>query len=132
MLLLDTHAFIWLASDQRKLPKAAKVALREHAGALLLSGISGLEIALAVKRGRLELPTDPETFTLRALAQHGIEEIPVSVVIGCRAARLPDLHNDPFDRIIIATAQHHRAAILSKDGMIARYPDTKIVWKQAG
>jgi len=128
MLLLDTHAFVWLASDQRKLTKTAKDALREHAGALLLSGISGLEIALAVKRGRLELPMDPETFTLRALEQHGIEQIPVSAVIGCRAAHLPDIHNDPFDRIIIATAQYHRAGILSKDSTIARYPDIEVIW----
>ena len=129
MLLLDTHAFVWLASDLRKLPKAARAALREHADALSLSGVSGLEIALAVKRRRLQLPVAPETFMLRALEQHGIEEIPVSAVIGCRAARLPDIHNDPFDRIIIATAQCHGAKILSKDGMIARYPDTDVVWK---
>lgn len=128
MLLLDTHAFIWLASDLRRLPKAAKTAIREHTAALLLSGISGLEIALAVKRGRLELPTNPETFTLRALKQHGIEEIPVSAVIGCRAACLPDIHNDPFDRVIIATAQYHHAAILSKDALIGRYPATNVIW----
>jgi PIN domain nuclease of toxin-antitoxin system len=128
MLLLDTHAFIWLASDLRKLPKAAKSALREHAGALYLSGISGLEIALSVKRDRLDLPTDPESFTLRALEQHGIEEIPVSAVIGCRAARLPEIHNDPFDRIIIATAQFHRAKILTKDAVIPDYPDTDVIW----
>ena len=129
MLLLDTHAFIWLASDQIKLPRAAKDALRAHAGALYLSGISGLEIALAVKRGRLDLPTDPESFMLRALEQHGVEEIAVSSVIGCRAARLPDIHNDPFDRIIVATAQFHRSKILSKDALLPRYPDTDVIWK---
>jgi PIN domain nuclease of toxin-antitoxin system len=128
MLLLDTHAFIWLASDLRKLPKNAKAALREHAGSLFLSGISGLEIALAAKRGRLDLPTDPESFTLRALEQHGIEEIAVSAVIGCRAARLPDIHNDPFDRIIVATAQFHRMKILSKDAVLPDYPDVDVIW----
>jgi dihydroorotase-like cyclic amidohydrolase len=63
-----------------------------------------LEIALAVKRGRLELPTDPEAFVRRGLTQHGVQELPVTAAIGCRAAGLPDIHNDPFDRIIIATA----------------------------
>lgn len=79
MLLLDTHAFIWLASDLQKLSETAKTAIQDHAGQLLLSGISGLEIALAVKRGRLKLPVDPDTFIIRAISQHNIDEIPVSV-----------------------------------------------------
>jgi PIN domain nuclease of toxin-antitoxin system len=129
MLLLDTHAFIWLASDLRKLTDVAKATIQAHAGQLLLSGISGLEIALPVKRGRLKLPVDPNTFIMRALNQHNIKQIPVTTEIGCRAADLPDIHNDPFDRIIISTAQIHHASILSKDGTISFYPDTKTVWK---
>lgn len=128
MLLLDTHAFVWLASDLSKLPKTARVAIRDHAGELMLSGISGLEIALAVKRGRLELPGRPDEFVERALKYHGIREIPVSAALGCLAAQLPDIHNDPFDRIIIATAQQQRAKILTKDALIARYPGLEIIW----
>ena len=128
MLLLDTHAFIWLASDLSKIPMAAQETIRENAGDLLVSGISGLEIALAVKRGRLELPSHPDAFISRALDQHGIREIPVSTALGCQSARLPDIHNDPFDRIIIATAQAHRSKILSKDTLIARYPGIEVVW----
>lgn len=128
MLLLDTHALVWLASDLSKLPTATRKILRAHAGDLLVSGISGLEIALAVKRGRLELPDHPEAYVSRALDQHGIREIPVTAAIGCRAAALPDVHNDPFDRIILATAQLHHAVILSKDGWMTRYPDIDVVW----
>lgn len=128
MLLLDTHAFIWLASDLSHIPQAAREAIRADAGSLILSGISGLEIALAVKCGRLELPSSPDVFISRALDQHGIREIPVTTAIGCQAARLPDIHNDPFDRLIIATALHHRSRILSKDGLIARYPDIEVLW----
>lgn len=129
MLVLDTHALIWLASDLTKLPMAAREAIRENTGRLLISGISGLEIALAVKRQRLTLPVSPEIFIQRALAQHNISEVSVSSAIGCLASNLPDIHNDPFDRIIIATAHQQRAAILSKDGMIARYPNIEIVWE---
>ena len=94
----------------------------------MVSSISGLEIALAVKRGRLILPAPPETFIARALEQHAIQEIQVSSVIGCRSSTLPDHHNDPFDRIIIATALIHRAKILSKDEMIRLYRDIEVVW----
>jgi PIN domain nuclease of toxin-antitoxin system len=128
MLLLDTHAMVWLASDLTKLPRTARDTIRAHAGELLISGISGLEIALAVKRRRLKLPVSPDEFMVVSLKQHGIREIPVSATLGCLAARLPDIHNDPFDRIIIATAQQHRAKILSKDTLMARYPDLEVVW----
>ena len=128
MLLLDTHAFIWLASDLTKLPRAAKNIILNYRGSIIVSGITGLEIALAVKRKRLMLPVAPEQFIVRALEQHGIREIQVSATIGCRAAALPDFHNDPFDRIIIATAQLQRAKILSKDSMIRRYEDIEVVW----
>lgn len=128
MLLLDTHAIIWLASDLSQIPSATQRAIRDQAGKLLFSGISGLEIALAVKRGRLVLPTSPESFIEMAARQHGITEIPVSYEIGCLAADLPDIHNDPFDRIIIATAFKHRAQICTKDRRITEYPDVDVVW----
>ena len=131
MLLLDTHAFVWLVSDLSRLPLHAQEVIRSSADALFLSGISGMEIALAVKRGRLELPTDAEAFVQRGVAQHGIREIPVSATLGCRAARLPDIHNDPFDRILIATAPAYRLAILSKDAVIPKYPDIRVIWDAA-
>jgi len=62
MLLMDTHAFVWLASNIRKLPGKVRQAIREEAGALFVSGISGLEMALAAKRGRLDLPTEAPAF----------------------------------------------------------------------
>ena len=128
MLLLDTHAFVWLASDLDRLPERAKAAVTDNAGALYVSGIMGLEVGLAVKRGRLELPLAPEEFIAEAKRQHGIGEIPVTGAIGCMAASLPDVHNDPFDRILIATARLHGAVILSKDAMFPRYPEVRTVW----
>jgi PIN domain nuclease of toxin-antitoxin system len=128
MLLLDTHAFVWLASDQTQLTAAGKAAIRAAAGALCISSITGLEIALLVKRGRLELPLPPREFIERALRQHGIEEIPVDVEIALRSAALPDIHNDPFDRIIAATALNRGCPLLSKDTVLPRYPGMTLLW----
>jgi PIN domain nuclease of toxin-antitoxin system len=128
MLLLDTHAFVWLVSDQTRLSPKAVDAIRSHPGQLCLSGISGLEIALAVKRGRLDLPTDAETFVRRGLVQHGIQEIPVTATLGCQAAQLPNIHNDPFDRIIVATAQAHGLSVVSKDAVLPQYPRLCVIW----
>jgi len=128
MLMLDTHALVWLASDQSKLTPDAKAVIREHAGDLCMSSISGMEIALLHKRSRLELPLDPATFVARALNVHGIVEIPVTAEMGCRAAALPDIHNDPFDRIIVAACQAGGHVLLSKDGTIPRYPGMTVRW----
>ena len=128
MLMLDTHALVWLASDQSKLTPDGKAAIRQYAGELCVSSVTGLEIALLHKRGHLELPLDPATFLARALRTHGIVEIPVTAEIGCRAAALPDIHNDPFDRIIIAACQAGGHVLLSKDRTIPRYPGMTVQW----
>ena len=128
MLLLDTHAFVWLASDQARLPRSALDTIRRSAGRLYLSAISALEIGILVKRGRLSLPVAPAEFVERALRQHGIQEMPVDRRIALASTQLPDIHNDPFDRIVIATAQIHDLHILSRDRVIPTYPDTVVVW----
>lgn len=128
MLLLDTHAFVWLASDEKQFTERGKATIRESADRLFMSSISSLEIALLVKRSRLHLPLSPEQFVAESLQQHGIEEIPVDTTIAMAAAALPDIHNDPFDRILAATAIVHRLVLLSKDTVLPRYPGVRVVW----
>lgn len=128
MLLLDTHAFVWLASDQDQFTGRGKAAIRESAGRLFVSSISSLEIALLVKRNRLELPLPPERFVAETLRHHGINEIPVDSTIAIAAAALPDIHNDPFDRILAATALVQRLDLLSKDTVLPRYPGLRVIW----
>ena len=128
MLLLDTHALVWLASDQKQLTALGKARIREAAGSLFMSAISSLEIALLVKRERLELPLPPERFIAESLRHHGITEIPIDTTIAVAAAGLPDIHNDPFDRIIAATAIANRLELLSKDKVLPQYPGLTVVW----
>jgi len=128
MLLLDTHALVWLASDQEQLTSRGKTLIREAAGRLFMSAISSLEIAILVKRGRLELPLPPERFVGECLRHHGITEIPLDSAIAMAAAALPDIHNDPFDRILAATAIIHRLELLSKDAVLPRYPGLRVAW----
>lgn len=128
MLLLDTHAFVWLASDPAQLSPAAREAIRQEAARLFLSSISALEIGLLIKRGRLVLPLTPSEFIERALAHHGVREVPVDHEIALASTALPDLHNDPFDRILVATAQSRDLRLVSKDTQLARYPGTRLVW----
>ncbi len=128
MLLFDTHAFVWLASTPKKLSSAARRAIQDHADHLYLSSISALEIAVLVKRKGLTLPMGPAEFIGRALKQHGMQELPVDRSVAVASTALPDIHNDPFDRIIIATAQLYGLAIVSRDHLIGSYPGVKIIW----
>lgn len=126
-LLLDTHAFVWLASDLKRLPAKARSALKESAGRLFLSSASTLEVALLTKRGRLELPLAVADYIELALAHHGIQEVAIDRRIAVRSALLPDIHNDPFDRLIVATGLIGDMVVLTKDEKIRAY-DVRTVW----
>jgi len=128
VLLLDTHAFVWLASDQEKLPKQAMALIEESAPALFLSSISALEIGMLVKRKRLKLPKPPAEFFEIALNHHGIEEITIDGEIALASVILPDHHDDPFDRIILATALLRGLAVLSKDQKFRQYEAVTTQW----
>ena len=127
MIILDTCALLWLASDQTKLSVKAKKAIEHHAGALFVSSISSFEIAIKCRNQKMALPLPVIKWFEEALEFHGIKEISVSSGIAIRSAELPTLHNDPCDRIIIATAQLHEMTILTCDENISQYK-IKVLW----
>jgi PIN domain nuclease of toxin-antitoxin system len=114
-VLLDTHVLIWLDQDDPALgPKARKsadAALQQ--GQLVVSAISFWETAMLIARGRITM-TLPITAWRRDLLSLGLVEIPVDGAIGIAAVQL-DLHGDPADRIIAATAQMKGAVLLTAD-----------------
>ncbi len=93
-----------------------------------MSAVTGLELGILVKRGRLWLPLPVDEFILRAMKQHRIQELPVTWRIAHRSSTLPEIHNDPFDRLLIATAQLESLILVSKDRLIARYPGVTTLW----
>ena len=129
MLLLDTHALIWLATDLSQLTEQAKSAIRYHASELYISSITALEISLLVRSGRLRWGKNPHALYLRAVEHHRLSVVPVDSEIAWNSAQLPPIHRDPFDRILIATAQKHKMTILTKDRIIPTYPRVKVVWE---
>lgn len=129
MVLLDTCVLLWLASEQSALTERVKKTLLDHAGNLYISSISAFEIAIKVKKGKMELPLPPTEWIQDALRLHGIEEIPVNAEIAAASATLPDIHNDPCDRIILATARVHNMPIVTADKTIPQYPGIETVWE---
>ena len=121
MLVLDTHAWVWWVSKPEKLSRKQRSAIdraRKRAGdTLLLSVISGWEVALLVQCGRLRLPVQLETWLGEAMSIPGLEVAPLTVPIITAGARLTGLR-DPADMLIVATALHHGAPLLTNDGRI--------------
>lgn len=129
MLLLDTHALIWLATDLTQLTDAAKSAIRFNASELHISAISAFEISLLTNCGKLEWGKRPLSKFQQALKHHCVKEISIDSEIAWKSGQLSKIHRDPFDRIIIATAQKHNMTILTKDRIIPTYPNVKAVWE---
>jgi PIN domain nuclease of toxin-antitoxin system len=117
IIVLDTHIWFWFINGNIDLlPDFLKHRI-DQAETVGVSSVSCFEIALAQQNGRLFLPCDTRLWLKEALALSGIELFPLSPDIASLAVDLTQVHKDPFDRIIIATALTYRASLASQDGM---------------
>lgn len=128
MILLDTCTLLWLAADQSQLSDKAIDAISKSNGLIYVSSISAFEIAIKVKKKKLQLKGKASTWFDLALNLHGITEISTSAEIFLEAVNLPEHHHDPADRIIIATAKLNNLTLITPDQHIKRYRSIKTVW----
>ena len=105
MILLDTHVLVWLLADDRRIGKQTREAVdRSWArGEAAISAITFWEVAMLENKGRLSLLADIGAWRT-SLLEEGLVEIAVDGEVGIRAGLLQDLHGDPADRLIVATA----------------------------
>jgi len=101
-LLLDTHIWLWSLNEPRRIGKIAATHLKDNANELWLSPISAWEALTLLSKGRFEIDEDVDQWFVRATT--GLREAPFTHEIALVARRL-DLHQDPADRILAATAQ---------------------------
>ena len=123
-ILLDTHVLIWLLAGNPRLGAPARSLIQQAAAdnALLVSAITPWEIAMLVSKGRLALDRDVGEWLGAALALPGIRLAPLAPEIAVASTRLPgDLHADPADRIIAATARHIDAVLVTEDQRLLDY-----------
>lgn len=127
MIVLDTHAWLWWAADRSKLSSRARQRIaREREAAI--SAISAWEIAMLVRKGRLELQGDTRTALATLLGIPNLRVVPVSADIAAEAGLLDGFHGDPGDRLIVATALSLRAALITKDVHIRSAKLVDVVW----
>lgn len=125
--LLDTHTFLWWITDQPRLPGGIRAIVENGKNELFLSAASGWEIIIKFQLGRLKLPEDPEGYLIDQIRKNDFQILPIRMPHSLHLLRLPPLHKDPFDRILIAQAQFENMPILTSDPQIARYP-VEVVW----
>lgn len=126
-LLLDTHAFLWWITGSDRVSHHARDAISDTANEVYVSAASGWELAIKASLGRVALPDDLEGFLSEQLATNGFDVLPIHLRHALGVYRLPDLHRDPFDRMLIAQAIAERMSLVSGDPRIAGY-GTDVLW----
>ena len=125
LLLLDTHCWLWAQLGLiQKLSRAALQSIRsaESEGNLRVSVISIWELAMLEQRGRVALPMNVRTWVEQALSKPGITVAQLTPEIMIESVHLPgEMHGDPADRMLVATARVQGATLLSKDEQLIRY-----------
>lgn len=120
-LLLDTHSFLWWATDRANLSPAALTACEDMSNTLLLSVVSVWEMQIKAQLGKLTLSIRLATMIERELTTNGLTLLRVELAHVLALDTFPLHHKDPFDRLLIAQAQLEDALLVSSDGVFARY-----------
>ncbi|RCJ41285.1 twitching motility protein PilT [Nostoc minutum NIES-26] len=119
--LLDTHAFIWWVTDDSQLSANARDVITDSSNILFLSVVSAWEIIIKNKLGKLTLPEPVEQYIPSRLAINRFESLPIQMNHVLQVASLPNIHRDPFDRILIAQSQVENLPIVTIDQQITQY-----------
>lgn len=119
--LLDTHCWLWLQVAPERLSGATLELLADSKSELLLSAASAWEIAIKYGLGKLPLPAPPEQYVPSRMIASGTSALAVLPTHALRVASLPAHHRDPFDRLLVAQAQHEALTIVSADTAFEAY-----------
>lgn len=121
-LLLDTSTFLWLINDAPELSSRAREGIVDPDNEVFLSSVSAWEIAVKNALGKLPLPRSTDRLVPEERERHGVESLPLDEESTLQLVRLPRLHRDPFDRMLVCQAIVHGLVIVSADRLITQYP----------
>lgn len=127
MMVLDTHAWIWMAAESQEISDSLRRRLKiEELG---VSAISCWEVAMLVTKRRLAFSSDVQDWIEAALQRPRLRLLPLDPKIMVLSTRLPgNFHEDPADRMIVATCLHHRATLVTRDQRITDWGYIRTVW----
>lgn len=126
LLILDTHAVLWWTLDSHRLGKQAARALAE-AERVGIPAIALWEVSVLVRKRKVHLDLPLAEWAERVLAIPRVEALPLDAAVALRADGL-EMHGDPADRFIVATALEHRARLATKDALLRKLTFLETVW----
>ncbi len=121
-ILLDTHLFLWMQHAPEKLPPKVAALLKSDQVRWVLSQISVWEIQVKFDIGKLQLPNPPEECLPPIIDRSGIAYQSLQNSAIFMLSKLPMLHRDPFDRLLIATGIVNGWTLATRDEQIRKYP----------
>jgi PIN domain nuclease of toxin-antitoxin system len=121
-LILDTHVFLWYISADPELPASFRTAGRDPANDVYLSVASIWEAVIKYQLGKLPLPEPPADYLPRQRDAHGIASLPIDEGAMPYLAGLPQIHRDPFDRLLVAQGLQHGLTVATVDPDVGAYP----------
>jgi PIN domain nuclease of toxin-antitoxin system len=121
-LLLDTHLLLWAAANSKRLPGEARALLEDSGNDAYYSAASIWEIAIKSSLRRTDFRIEIDAL-LAVLPKMGLTELPVGAAHAASVAKLPPIHRDPFDRLLIAQSIAEPLTLLTNDALLARYWD---------
>lgn len=122
-LLLDTHILLWWLVGDDRLTRQVRDAIEDPETTVYVSAASAWEISIKTARGKLDLPGDLST----QLVEEGFDELAVTIQDGLDAGALPRLHDDPFDRMLVAQAMSRGLRLVSADRLVLAYRDVPLL-----
>ncbi|MEM8778585.1 MAG: type II toxin-antitoxin system VapC family toxin [Cyanobacteria bacterium P01_G01_bin.49] len=126
-ILLDTHIFLWLIDDSKRLSDRFCQTIRDPNNERFLSVVSIWECVIKYQVGKLNFPSSPDTYLPMERRKHLIKTLTVEENTLSQLINLPLLHRDPFDRLIMAQALQHELVIMTEDKAMLAYPEIKFL-----
>ncbi|MBF2047530.1 MAG: type II toxin-antitoxin system VapC family toxin [Elainella sp. C42_A2020_010] len=120
-ILLDTHIFLWFISGDTQLSTDVRDAIRDPDNEVYLSSVSVWEAIVKYQLGKLPLPEPPETYLPKQRNLHQIASLALDESSVIQLAKLPPLHRDPFDRMLICQALQNGLTIATVDAAVRAY-----------
>jgi PIN domain nuclease of toxin-antitoxin system len=121
-ILLDTHVFLWFISGDSQLSTDVRDSIRDWDNEVYLSAISVWEAIVKYQLGKLPLPEHPKTYLPKQRDLHQISSLTLDESSVIQLAKLPPLHRDPFDRMLICQALQNSLTIATVDAAVRAYP----------